>query len=33
MKLYKDICSEWISQTSAEIFFLIDDIINILEIQ
>ena len=24
MKSYKDICSAWISRTSAEIFFLID---------
>ena len=26
MKLYKDICCEWISHTSAEIFFTTDDV-------
>ena len=29
MKLYKDICSAWISRTSAGIFFLQIDVINI----
>ena len=29
MKLYKDICSAWISCTSAEIFFSQIDVINV----
>ena len=33
MKLYKDICSAWISCTSADIFFWWIDIINVSKIQ
>ena len=33
MKLYKDICSAWISRTSAEIFFSQIDVINVSKIQ
>ena len=33
MKLYKDICSAWISRTSAEIFFSQIDVINVSKIK